>query len=73
MQTAPNTFFRVNSELPDPEGKGVLGVDPAGRPILQSLWGSNFMDLPYEMNLGPKAGRGLPGSPLSDAAAGQSV
>ncbi|MGA2799142.1 MAG: hypothetical protein ABSE63_16305, partial [Thermoguttaceae bacterium] len=41
---SPPKFFRVNSELPDPEGKGVLGVDPAGRPILQSLWGSNFLD-----------------------------
>ena len=51
--------FKVNSELPDPEGKGVIGVDPAGRPILQSLIGSNFFDLPYELNLGQQAGRGL--------------
>ncbi len=55
-----NNGFQVNGELPDPEGKGVLGVDPAGRPILQSLWGSTFMDLPYELNLGWKTGRGLP-------------
>ncbi len=62
MQTAPNSFFRVNGELPDPEGKSLLGVDTAGRPILQNLWGSNFLDLPYEMNLGPKASRGLQSS-----------
>ena len=55
--------FKVNSELPDPEAKGVIGVDPAGRPILQSLIGSKFFDLPYELNLGQQAGRGLP-SPI---------
>jgi hypothetical protein len=52
--------FKVNGELPDPEGKGVLGLDPAGRPILQSIWGSNFLDLPYEANLGRQTARGLP-------------
>jgi hypothetical protein len=57
---SPPNFFKVNSELPDPVGQGVLGVDTAGRPILQGLWGSNFLDLPYEMNLGPATSRGLP-------------
>ena len=52
--------FKVNGELPDPEGKSLLGVDAAGRPILQSLWGSYFLDLPYELNLGQTTNRGLP-------------
>ncbi len=73
--------FKVNGEPADPKGVGVLGVDPAGRPILQGLLdasgrpileeltdlagqpiqlglnGSNFNDLPYEMNLGRPAPR----------------
>jgi hypothetical protein len=59
-------------EVPDPEGKGATGIDPAGRPILQNLWipdpssagnliPSNFLDRPYELNLGLKTSRGLPG------------
>jgi hypothetical protein len=59
-------------ELPDPQGIGATGVDPAGRPILQNLWiqdpanpsnliPSNFLDRPYELNLGLKTSRSLPG------------
>ncbi|MCC6123928.1 MAG: hypothetical protein IT426_03120 [Pirellulales bacterium] len=55
-------------ELPDPSGRSVLGVDPAGRPILQSMIkivaankspNVNYYNVPYELNLGPQTARGL--------------
>jgi len=56
---ASDNKFSVNSFVPDPQAKYVVGLDPAGRPILQSYNQTDKFDVPYELNLGLKTQRGL--------------
>ena len=43
---------------PDPFGVGIIGLDPAGRPLYVNMGGS-IADNPYQIDLGLKAARGL--------------